>query len=266
MGNFIDSLSGSDAADASTKAAEMQLQGTREGIDAQRDFLKKIRGDLAPYRNAGRRQLSGLNALISDPNAQLSFIQNNPFFSALADDAQNRLMNVQAASGRLGTGDTPAALQNQLLMLGNGLLQESIGNRFNMATMGQNAAAQTGTMTQGVGNSITDLITGGANARASGVMGAANARAAGANNLLNAGMNGIGMIALSDRRFKCDVEQIGELIKGLPVYVAKYVGSMIDMICLMSQDVEKVIPGAVLDVFGVKYVDYSEVGRHLNGN
>lgn len=264
MGGVVDSITGKDAADASKEASWIQYDSASKARKQQKQFLNTIRGDLAPYRNAGKRQLPGLNALISDPTAQLNFIQNNPFFSALADDAQNRLMNVQAASGRLGTGDTPAALQNQLLLLGNDLLQQSIGNRFNVATMGQNAAAQTGTMTQQAGNNISDLITGQGNALAGGMVGAANARSQGVNNLMNLGMNAAGMIMLSDRRLKTDVEVLGKLDCGIPVCRWRYPWSNQYVIGPMAQDVQKVVPGAVLDVFGVLYVDFDELNRVLH--
>lgn len=258
-------LTGTTAANASRDAAEIQRQSGQDAIRSQERALAQIRGDLAPFRRAGRNQLAGLEGLINDPTQQLAFIQNNPFFAALANDAQNRLFSSQAAQGKLGSGDTASGLQNALLLLGNDLVQQSIGNRFNMAAMGQNAAAQTGTMTQNASNSISDLLTGIGNAGAAGRVGAANAQTAGANNMMGAGL-GLASIFLSDRRFKWDLRQIGEVMNGIPLYLAKYVGSTVDMVCLMAHEVEKVIPGAVLDVFDVKFVDYAEVERVANGN
>jgi hypothetical protein len=381
MGKLWDGLTGKTQAKAANKASSDQLQATREGIDAQRQFLDTIRGDLAPYRDFGANQLpeiqnalagfdssindydnrltgfdnrvnqfdgrvnqfdnyvdqfggqvnrfdsqvSDLDRFINDPTQQLNYVQNNPFFSALANDAQNRLLNVQAARGKLGTGDTPAALQNQLMLMGNDLVQQLIGNRQqslgnrqqslgnyqqqlgnrqqslsnrqqslgnfqqglgnrlgsiglrqnaigqrqNFATMGQNAAAQTGSATQGASNSISDLITQGGNAMAAGRIGAANAQSQGMNNLLG-GAAGFALtgsplgILLSDRRMKCDLEKVGSLDCGIPVYSFRYVGSDQRVVGVMAQDVEPVAPGAVLDVFGVKFVDYDELERVLH--
>jgi len=264
---FLDVITGSDAADASKDAANLQNEAAFAGIREQRRARNQLRGDLSPYRRFGERQLSGLNRLINNPQAQLEYIQNNPFFSALADDATNRLMNIQAASGRLGTGDTPAALQNQLLLLGQGLLQQGIDNRFNAAGMGQNSAAQSGIGSMNAANSISDLLTQGGNAQAAGLVGAANARAAGFNNLLNLGMNyatGGSGVMLSDRRFKTDVEVLGELPCGIPICRFRYAWHPQVMVGVMAQDVEKVFPSAVVDVFGVKYVDYPELERKLH--
>ena len=251
-------LTGQTAAEGAEKAAQLQYEASKEGIKSQEKFLKKTRKDLLPFKDAGVGQLPGLTDLISNPQAQLAFIQNNPFFKTIADDAQNRLMSVQAARGKLGSGDTPLALQNSLLMLGNDLVNQSITQRMNMATMGQNAAAMTGTATQNAGNTITDLITGGAASRAAGIVGAANAQSAGAQNMAALA----GSIFLSDRRFKTDLKQVGE-IKGIPIYDFVYAGGTQRVVGVMAQDVEPIVPGAVLDVFGVKFVDYSELERAL---
>ncbi len=261
MGNFIDSLTGSDQADAAENAGQLQYDATKAGIREQRRARGQLRKDLSPYSKFGKNQLPELNSLINDPNAQRDFIQNNPFFNALAGDAQNRLMNVQAASGRLGTGDTPAFLQNQLLLMGNDLLQQSIGNRFNAANMGQNSAAMVGQAGMNSATSIADLYGSGAAARGAGMVGAANARGQGANNLLNLGMNAV---MLSDRRFKTGVEVIGALDCGIPVCRWRYAWSDQYVIGPMAQDVQKVSPGAVIDVFGVLYVDFNELNRVLH--
>jgi len=296
-------LTGQTAAETSERAAELQYQASQDAIKAQKQFLKTIRNDLEPYREFGSNQLLNLNQqlggfeqyvsgmdnrigaldkFISDPNAQFKFVKNNPFYAALANDSQNRLMNLQAARGKLGTGDTPVELQNQLLLLGNNLVQQAIGNRQqslgnyfnagnlrqnsitnrqNAATIGQNAAAMTGTATQGAGNAITDLMTGGANARASGLVGAGNALTQGTNNMAQGALTALG-IFLSDRRFKTDLEQVGVLDNGIPVYSFRYIFGPERVVGVMAQDVEPVVPGAVLDVFGVKFVDYTELERH----
>jgi hypothetical protein len=61
----------------------------------------------------------------------------------------------------------------------------------------------------------------------------------------------------SDRRFKTDIERVGTLDNGLPVYVYRYVGSPAFQIGLMADEVEKLHPNAVVtDPQGYKYVDY----------
>jgi len=66
-----------------------------------------------------------------------------------------------------------------------------------------------------------------------------------------------GMLALlSDRRAKEDIEQVGTLYDGTPVYRFRYIGQPAMQIGLMAQDVEKTTPEAVSEINGVKYVNY----------
>lgn len=61
----------------------------------------------------------------------------------------------------------------------------------------------------------------------------------------------------SDERLKEDIEPVGELHDGQPVYKYRYIGSPIWQIGLMAQDVEKVTPEAVTKhPSGFKMVDY----------
>ena len=65
----------------------------------------------------------------------------------------------------------------------------------------------------------------------------------------------------SDRRFKTEIERIGEL-NGLPVYSFRYRDTGTRTVGLMADDVEKVKPWAVHYIRGRKFVDYREA---LNG-
>lgn len=61
---------------------------------------------------------------------------------------------------------------------------------------------------------------------------------------------------LSDRRLKTDIERVGTLDNGLPVFCYRYKAGGPFHIGVMAQDVEKVHPEAVVDVGGYKAVDY----------
>lgn len=176
-------------ADASEQAAETQAQATNLASIRQQEQFEQTREDLAPYRQAGREALPGLQNLVTDPNAQREFIQDNPFYETLADDAQSRIFENQAAKGKMGSGDTASALQDNLLKLGTDLLNQNISQRSNLVSMGQNAAAQTGQFGANAARSIADLRTQGANAQAAGTVGAANAWTGAVNNTMNTGAN-----------------------------------------------------------------------------
>jgi hypothetical protein len=61
---------------------------------------------------------------------------------------------------------------------------------------------------------------------------------------------------ISDRRAKEDIQQVGALFDGTPVYRYRYIGQPAFQIGLMAQDVEKVTPEAVGMIGRFKAVDY----------
>lgn len=67
-----------------------------------------------------------------------------------------------------------------------------------------------------------------------------------------------GAAIMSDIRTKEDIERIGTLDNGLPVYAFNYKSGGPRQIGLMAQDVEKVNPDAVIEVDGIKYVNYGK--------
>lgn len=68
--------------------------------------------------------------------------------------------------------------------------------------------------------------------------------------------------AMSDRRFKTDIEPVGELENGLKVYSYKFLGDSKPQLGVMADEVEKVIPDAVITIHGVKFVNYAKVLNH----
>lgn len=88
---------------------------------------------------------------------------------------------------------------------------------------------------------------------------AANAnRTSSMNGILGlAGALGGAAILASDRRLKRDIEQIGALGSGIPLYTFKYVWDDIKRVGVMAQDVLEVIPSAVVVMpsgfYAVKY-------------
>lgn len=67
------------------------------------------------------------------------------------------------------------------------------------------------------------------------------------------GWTGVFKNLFSDRRLKTDIQQVGELFDGTPVYRYRYVGDIAMRIGLMA---DEVIPEAVGEAFGYKTVDY----------
>lgn len=100
-----------------------------------------------------------------------------------------------------------------------------------------------------------------ANQQAQQSVAANNAMMGGLFSLAGSGLQAATM-KFSDERLKEDVEKVGELDNGLPVYSYRYKAGGPKEIGLIAQDVEKKIPDAVMgDIFGRKMVDYGKAVR-----
>jgi hypothetical protein len=73
---------------------------------------------------------------------------------------------------------------------------------------------------------------------------------------LGQGVGTATVAAVSDRRVKENISQVGSLDNGLPVYLFNYKGGNTPQIGLMAQDVEKVNKKAVVEINGIKMVNY----------
>lgn len=250
---------GGQAASAARKGANAQVESADRAIGFQKESRDISRADLAPYADLGKKNVSGLDSLVNDPNAQLKYVQENPFFKAMQNEATQTLINNTSSTGKMKSGGTAEALQNSLMLLGNNLVQQQISNKQNLVSMGQNAAAGQGNINMNAGNSIADLYTQQGNARAAGLVGGANAIMEGRTTLMKAAAMGAG-VAACDIRFKTDIKQVGLLDNGLPVYTFryKYDKSKVHM-NVMAQDVEKIKPEAVIEIDGFKYVDMEKL-------
>ena len=67
---------------------------------------------------------------------------------------------------------------------------------------------------------------------------------------------GAGLLNRSDARVKTDIARVGTLDNGLPVYRFRFKDGGPYQIGVMAQDVERVKPSAVVEIGGIKHVDY----------
>ena len=74
-----------------------------------------------------------------------------------------------------------------------------------------------------------------------------------------------GLFGVSDERVKENIEQVGQLDNGLPVYSYNYKGSPTPQIGLIAQEVEQVKPEAVGEIDGIKTVNYDEAVKLREG-
>lgn len=155
--------------------------------------------------------------------------QDSTGFQNQLDSMSRGITGNQAASGLLRSGSTGTAVQTGA----NGLAQQNFGNYLSqlmgLSNAGQGAAstiAGVGTQTQKSNPSM-------------------------------AGIAGGLLSAFSDRRLKRDIEQIGEMEDGLPVYEYRYIGSTERHTGVMADEVEKLRPWAAgAEIGGYKTVNY----------
>ena len=265
--NIVDSFTGGkQAAKSAREAAAVQARAADKAITTQEEAEARSRGDLDPFTQAGLEVLPGLTDLITDPEAQRSFIEDNPFFKSLAQEAKRSLLSSQAPRGRVGTGGTKEALQNSLLLLGTDLVNQNINQRQGLLGVGFNAAAGQANITQGTASNISNLLTGKGNVQAAGIVGARNAINQSRGGLINLGVQagtqlGTATILACDIRVKENIIKVGQLDNGLPLYLFNYIGDDRPYINVIAQDVEKVKPHAVIEINNIKHVNMEEVWR-----
>ena len=68
------------------------------------------------------------------------------------------------------------------------------------------------------------------------------------------------LMAMSDARLKRDVEYLGSLPSGLPVYRFRYLGDDAEQLGVMAQEAMRLFPAAVHEIGGWLAVDYDRIG------
>jgi hypothetical protein len=265
-------------------------------------LMTNYSGALQPYlqnysnANQGVAQLGdvlGLNGTRGNQTAQQA-LQATPGYQFQQQQGQASVNAGAAANGTLNSGNQALALQQQ----GQGLASQNYNNYVSQLQpylgASQTAAAGIGNTYTGLGNATANQDNSLANLNYSAATGIGNANANAALAPLTAGgniMNLIGSLGgmkttgggsvggnavssigsagssllgsiFSDARLKEDIEPVGKLDDGQPVYKYRYIGSPVWQIGLMAQDVEKVVPEAVTDVGGYKAVNLNEATKY----
>lgn len=224
-------------------------------------------------RSLAARQLAGAEAgdifgRSLAAQQQAAAIQGQTFGQSLAARqallAQQQQQQATAMALRSQLIGERGQLFGQDLAARQALLGERIAEQerqyeqfFNIAQLGANAATGQASAIQAAASNIGNLMTQQGNAYAAGQIGAQNARAGMTQGLLQAGATlGGAMIIASDRRVKTDIVSIGAMYNGFPLYSFRYKGKPEFHMGVMAQDVEKVKPEAVIEINGIKHVNY----------
>tara|TARA_R110002126_G_scaffold110961_3_gene248713 strand:+ start:5599 stop:6507 length:909 start_codon:yes stop_codon:yes gene_type:complete len=242
---FVDNLSGKTAAKAAIKGAGIQAGALeeskgiiQEGSDTAQGILVDQFGNAtSPFDQFSgvTNQALGMSDILFDPQAQASYLQNNPIYQNALQQAQDSTNASSAARGRIGAGDTiqrladntlttalPFLQNQQQLVQGN--INQGIGIAGNLSQLNSNQTSALANLELGNATNIANLVQGIGAVQAGGVTGAANARTAGASGLFNAAIQvgaaaaGAGAfnpaaaaaVAPSDKRLKKNIELLGK--------------------------------------------------------
>jgi hypothetical protein len=217
LSDIVGGITGSTAADAASRggrelseaamrAGDMRARGGRQAFDFFREQLDPFAGAF------GKKDIRGLNALATDPEAQMNFLQNNPLFESLMNQAKQNTFRTQSAGGMLGSSGTEEMMQNAFLTRGNELINQQINRQMPLFQSAQNASTNLGqyggNTLIGIKDALARALEDSAQARASGRIGAANANAEGTSNILGAA--GSALSFLSDAQLKTDIRKTGK--------------------------------------------------------
>ena len=131
---------------ASRRAADANLQGTRESIASQEKMFGVSKELMDPFREAGLTGMEQMMALggMSGPDAQraaMQGIQDSPEFNMLMDQSRQGLLSGASATGGLRGGDTQRAMAELSPNLLMGLADRQYGRLTGLTNLGQASAA-----------------------------------------------------------------------------------------------------------------------------
>lgn len=263
LGDVVSGLTGETQAEASLQGADIQAQAGREALAELIRGKEEGQQFLAPFEALGQQGLAGAG-ILTDPQAQIDFLQQNPLFQLSLDEARRGTQQTAAAGGRLSAGDTLQQLSKNVLLSAQPLLGQQQQNITNLLGLGQGLATTQANTALGVGSQAGGILTDIGATQAAGQIGAAQATGAGAQNLLSTGLTA-GLL-FSDSRLKMNIKSKGRkndldwfswtwnaLAKQLFGLEGKAEG-------VIAQKIMKSHPGSVIMDRGYLKVNYTVLG------
>lgn len=183
---------------AANQAAGQQADAANNATDAANARYGQTRNDLLPYQTAGQQGLSSLSSFLSDPNNQ-SFTASDfakysdPSYQWQLQQGQQALQNSQAAQDGVLSGAALKGMQNYTQGMASTNYQTALNNwltqnqnHYNqlsgLASLGENAAAQTGSIGANLNSTAANATMAAGAANAAGTIGAGNAITGSINN------------------------------------------------------------------------------------
>lgn len=167
---------------ASKSAAKAQAQAGREAIAFQEQQAERGLGILQQFDPLIERGMAASDFL-ANPEAQASFLENNPIFQLALDEANAGTRARAASLGRLGAGDTDSELARNVFLAGIPLIDRQRQDVSNLLNTGIGVGTSQANILQGLAAGVSPVITDIGASNAAGIIGANNASQQGVQNL-----------------------------------------------------------------------------------
>ena len=254
--------SGAKAKDASKAAEAAQQDELGRSITETRRATEEGQGFLAPFGGVG---LQGVEqaGFLTDPQAQFDFLQNNPLFQMGLDNANRQTQQSAASRGRLSSGDTLQALNQNALLTASPLIQsqkQSIGDLLNF---GGGIATNQANTAIGQGSQISNAFENQGNIASAGIQNRNQIQADTTANQQQLAGQIFGMF--SDPALKTNIKSTGSK-NGFNTYswdwneLANKIGLSGSDVGVMADEVKAIKPEAVTIDRGFMKVNYNMIG------
>jgi hypothetical protein len=264
---FLGSLLGTDQAKDLKRAKKASDKELQSGYDEAQPFYDQAFDLFSPFAQQGQEanklygQAIGLGSPEEQAAAQARYTRD-PIQQSILGDQSNRLLKQLNARGSTYGGTAALAGARVGRENYNGWLDRldnQAGAGFGATSSQAGLRSGQGDMRFGLGVTKAGQETSFGNAMAEN-------RSTGINNLLKIGetagkiFSALPIGTPSDIRLKRNIERIGELASGLPVYSFKYIWSDDEYQGVMAHEAERLYPDAVaIHPSGYKMVDYARI-------
>lgn len=167
-GNLLSGYLGNKAAG---KAADAQIQASREANQLAKYIYDTTRNDYAPYRAAGGAAVTRAGNLLANPSS----ITSDPGYGFGLSEGTKAIDRSAASRGSLYSGATLKALQKYGQDYAGTKLTEAVNRNLGVAGLGQVATSGTSNAGANYSNTAGNNLIGAGNANASSYVGGANA-------------------------------------------------------------------------------------------
>lgn len=185
--------SAANSKSAANKASDAQQEASQNQIAEQQRQFDVVQGLLKPYADAGQGSIAAQQALLGlngnqAQQAAYDQLKASPAYTSSLQSGTNAILQNAAATGGLRGGNTQSALGTYGGNLLAGLAQNQFSNLGQLTSIGQNAAAGTGSAALSTGNNISSAYGDIGAAQAGNSLAQGNAN----NQLINSTLGGFG--------------------------------------------------------------------------